>query len=148
LAMAALASSTAPASRPDQSEARIALKSDLLAQQAAAPPERSNKTKVAVEVTQTETQLDSEAADPHLKTWNIQIGAFPTADGAESRLQKAMKKAAANLRGKKPFTMKYAKGGDVYYRARFSGFTRRTAENACRTLKKGGLGCFALAPKS
>ena len=59
-----------------------------------------------------------------------------------------MKKASTNLKGKTPFTMKYAKGDDIYYRARFSGFTRRTAKNACRTLNRRGVGCFALAPKS
>lgn len=148
LAMASLASSSLPASVPDASEARIALKSDLLKSQAEAPPAPANKTKVAVEDTKDESEQGQKVADLHLKSWNIQIGAFPTADGAQSRLQKAMTKAKTNLKGKKPFTMKFAKGGDVFYRARFSGFTRKTAQNACRTLNRRGVGCFALAPKS
>lgn len=146
LAMASLATSSLPASRPDASEAKIAFKSDLLKLQAAAPP--ANKTKVAVEDAQSPTELSQLIADPHLKSWNIQIGAFPTADGAQLRLEKAMKKAKTKLKGKKPFTMKFAKGDDVYYRARFSGFTRKTAKNACRALNSRGVGCFALAPKS
>ena len=106
------------------------------------------KTKVKADIKKTNTKMTEDVADPHLKTWNIQIGAFPTAGGAQSRLEKAMKKAGSKLRGKTPFTMKFAKGGDIFYRARFSGFTRRTAANACRTLTRKGVGCFALAPKS
>ena len=144
LAMATLATTNLPVSHPDPSEARISAKAD---KQATPTTPAATKTRVDAKLATSETAMTEDVANPHQKTWNIQIGAFPTETGAKSRLKKAMKKAGGKLRGKTPFTMKFAKGGDIFYRARFSGFTRRTANSACRTLTKRGLGCFALAPK-
>ncbi len=87
-------------------------------------------------------------ANPHGRTWNIQIGAFPTKASASTRLVKAVKKARSNLRGKVAFTMEVRKGSSSVYRARFAGFNRSTANRACRVLSKKGIGCFALAPRS
>ncbi len=87
-------------------------------------------------------------ADPHTKTWNIQIGAFPSKKSAKGRLANATQKARLNLRGKVAFTIEVRKDGAKFYRARFAGFNRRTAARACRTLSKKGIGCFALAPRS
>lgn len=148
LAMASLTTSSTsslPKSYPDPSEGDGPPKVQMVGDKP--PSAKATKTKVVAEITKTETALDEDVMEPHLASWNIQIGAFPTADGAQSRLQKAMKKATAKLRGKKPFTMKFAKGNNVYYRARFSGFTRRSAQKACRALTSRGVGCFALAPK-
>ena len=141
-----------PTSHPDPAELTVAAKqepkelpkTDLL--KTASLPE-TKTTIVEKTVNKPNTTVTEPALEDHLATWNIQIGAFPTPDGAKSRLQKAMEKAASNLRGKKPFTMKYSKGGDVYYRARFSGFNRKTAKRACKTLSRKGVRCFALAPK-
>ncbi|MGI9462539.1 MAG: SPOR domain-containing protein, partial [Aestuariivirgaceae bacterium] len=138
------------AGHPDRFVKRAAVKSDQLQTSIKVPPPANNS--IADKIAETAVTPDPKVpqksdVDSHLKSWNIQIGAFPTAKGARSRLDKAVQKAAANLRGKKPFTMKFSKGKSTYYRARFSGFTRRTAQRACRTLTKKGLGCFALAPK-
>lgn len=83
----------------------------------------------------------------HLRTWNIQIGAFPTLEGAESRLETALDKARRSLSGKKPFTMPTSKNGKTLFRARYSGFSRVSAANACKKLARRGVSCFALAPK-
>lgn len=84
----------------------------------------------------------------HAKSWNIQIGAFPTIRSAKGRLEAAAKKASRNLRGKTPLTIAVTKGSATFYRARFAGFSRSTARRACRTLARRGIGCFALAPQS
>lgn len=87
-------------------------------------------------------------ASKHAKSWNIQIGAFPTKQSAKGRLAVAAKKASRNLRGKTPLTIAVTKGASTFYRARFAGFSRSTARRACRTLARRGIGCFALAPQS
>ena len=145
IADVALNTASLPASHPDPSELELTIKSGKLKTNANQPA--SARSKVAAKIFKTATELDHNDIKAHLKSWNIQIGAFPTPQGAQSRLDKAVQKASANLRGKKPFTMRYAKDGDVYFRARFSGFNRRTAQKACRTLTRKGLGCFALAPR-
>ena len=83
----------------------------------------------------------------HLRSWNIQIGAFPTLHGAESRLETALKKAGRNLTGKNPFTMPTLKNGKTLFRARYSGFSKVSARSACKKLARRGVNCFALAPK-
>jgi D-alanyl-D-alanine carboxypeptidase len=52
------------------------------------------------------------------------------------------------LRNATPFLMAIDKNGDTIYRARFSGLNRKQARNACRQLKRAGVGCFPLAPTS
>jgi D-alanyl-D-alanine carboxypeptidase len=84
----------------------------------------------------------------HQSSWNIQIGAFPTAEGAKSRINAAKSSRVSALRNATPFLMAIDKNGDTIYRARFSGLNRKQARNACRQLKRAGVGCFPLAPTS
>jgi len=102
--------------------------------------------KVAAMVPVTEKVLVEETK--HTDSWNIQIGAFPNKESANGRLASATKRARRNLRGKVAFTLEVKKNGARFYRARFAGFSRKTAKRACRTLSKKGFGCFALAPRS
>ena len=81
-------------------------------------------------------------------TWNIQVGAFPTPEGARQRIDAALSTGVSVLDGKSAFTMKAEVGGGTIYRARFSGFDEEAARQACRLLKSKGLGCFALAPSA
>lgn len=104
------------------------------------------RTKIKVVKKVAEVPLPDTAK--HNKSWNIQIGAFPSKKSANGRLAKASAKARRNLRGKVAFTIEVRKNGSKFYRARFAGFNRRTAARACRTLSKKGIGCFALAPRS
>lgn len=84
----------------------------------------------------------------HQSTWNIQIGAFPTAEGAKSRIDIAKSSRVSALKTATPFLMAVDKDGDTIYRARFSGLNKQQAHNACRQLKRAGVGCFELAPQS
>lgn len=88
------------------------------------------------------------ATPPHRASWNIQIGAFPTAEGARSRLDVATTSQVSELKRATPFLMTVDKNGNTLYRARFSGLNRKQATQACRQLKRAGVGCFPLAPAS
>ncbi len=55
---------------------------------------------------------------------------------------------SARLQTATPFLMAVDKDGDTIYRARFSGLNSQQARNACRQLKRAGVGCFRLAPQS
>ena len=97
--------------------------------------------------TQKEQARDAAIAS-YLKTWNIQLGAFPAREGAKKRLDKVRRDFRPYVRGKAAFTMVFQKGSATYYRARFAGFSRATARRTCRILKRKGVACFALAPKN
>jgi D-alanyl-D-alanine carboxypeptidase len=81
-------------------------------------------------------------------TWTIQIGAFPTPEGARSRLDAALASGVPVLSGKSAFTMKANVAGDTVYRARLSGFDEKAARLACKELKLKGVSCFPLAPSA
>jgi D-alanyl-D-alanine carboxypeptidase len=76
--------------------------------------------------------------------WLIQIGAFDDEDQAKQHLTDAQSKAHAALAAKDPFTEKVQKGDKAYFRARFAGFDKSTAEAACRALKRSDFECMAL----
>jgi len=84
----------------------------------------------------------------HQNSWNIQIGAFPTREGARDRIAAAKTSRVAELKKATPFLMPVAKNGNTLYRARFSGLNKKQAARACRQLKRAGVGCFPLAPTS
>lgn len=107
------------------------------------------------------TQLTSEKAlakteakdqppqqPPRQDTWNIQVGAFPTPRGARQRIDAVLSTGVKALDGKSAFTMKAGVGSATIYRARFSGFDRKAAQQTCRLLKRKGLGCFILPPSA
>ena len=75
--------------------------------------------------------------------WIIQIGISDDASKANDLLARARAQSRGSLAQARPFTEKVAKGGDVFYRARFAGLDSAAAETACRSLKKGGFACFA-----
>lgn len=78
--------------------------------------------------------------------WTIQVGAFVRKGDAQQRLDAVKNKAKRALRGRAPFTIAFAKNDKIVYRARFGGFTKTTALNTCRLLKRRAIGCFTLAP--
>jgi D-alanyl-D-alanine carboxypeptidase len=81
-------------------------------------------------------------------SWHIQIGAFPSKAAAETKLAAVRKKAAKAVAGKTGFTQEHPQGGTIVYRARFSGFTEKSARAACRRIAAKGFGCLTLAPHS
>jgi D-alanyl-D-alanine carboxypeptidase len=72
----------------------------------------------------------------------IQIGATDDLDKAKALLSRAKSKSRGSLARAKPFTETIRKNGSTLYRARFAGLNERSAQQACRTLKRSGFGCF------
>ena len=107
-------------------------------------PDRSlvtNSTKVDNIVTASTTPVPAVSRDAG---WVIQIGASPDEGSARNLLQAAQDKGGSLLRSAKPFTVAFTKDGSQMYRARFGGFDgQNDAVNACNTLKKKGISCWA-----
>lgn len=81
-------------------------------------------------------------------SWNIQIGAYPKKEEARLKLKEIRASGYAFLSGKQAITVEVQKGAKTVYRARFSGFTQKTAKAACAQLSKKGLTCLAFSPQS
>ncbi|WP_020184899.1 D-alanyl-D-alanine carboxypeptidase [Methylopila sp. 73B] len=81
---------------------------------------------------------------PVRKGWFIQIGATTAPDSAQALLSDAKSKGGRALSSAEPFTEVYAKGDTTYYRARFAGFNERSADAACKALKRSSVSCFAV----
>jgi D-alanyl-D-alanine carboxypeptidase len=80
--------------------------------------------------------------------WQIQIGAYPTRDGAMRIIEKALSLDLGPLAGKTAFAIPITRGSSTLYRARFSGFDQTSAQAACKELERRGLSCLPLAPQS
>lgn len=76
--------------------------------------------------------------------WIIQIGAYGGEDEARQHLNEAQQKLHAMLASADAFTERVQKGDTTFYRARFAGFDKSTAEAACRQLKRSDFACMAL----
>ncbi len=80
--------------------------------------------------------------EPQLTGWAVQIGVSASKEGAMDLLDSAKSKGGKALRSAKPIAL--ANAGS--YRARFGGFDdQRAAVNACNTLKRAGVKCWATA---
>ena len=78
--------------------------------------------------------------------WQIQIGATDSKQSAMSLLSKAREKAPRLLKSLSNYTETVEKNGDVLYRARFAGFSSKSAAwDACGQLKKQKFACLAVA---
>jgi D-alanyl-D-alanine carboxypeptidase len=83
-----------------------------------------------------------EAAAP--SGWIVQIGAAPTESGAKSLISDASSKVGT-LGSMKPYVERFEKNGQVFYRARFSGFGGRDdATGVCNEMKKVKMSCLAM----
>ncbi len=76
--------------------------------------------------------------------WVIQIGAFESEAEARQRLDSARASVKGVLAKADPFTEAVAKGDKKLYRARFAGFEKDDAENACRYLKRNHITCITV----
>jgi D-alanyl-D-alanine carboxypeptidase len=98
-----------------------------------------------------ETATDDAApakndAAPAKDGWVIQVASTDSKQQAQAFLQKTVKEAPRVLADASPFTTTFEKNGNVYYRARFSGFASKgKAWNACSALKKRKIACYAVA---
>src|SRR5262249_58933513 len=88
---------------------------------------------------------DSEAKAEKTPTgWVVQVGVSPSKEMASDLLDAAKAKGGKALRAAKPYTDAFGAGNSQVYRARFGGFDdQRDAVNACKSLKKAGVKCWA-----
>ena len=76
--------------------------------------------------------------------WVIQVASLPSEAEARQFLDRTRSQAGGILTGAVPFTQTFEKGGTLYYRARFGGFTSKNAAwNACGALKRHDIACYA-----
>ena len=80
-------------------------------------------------------------------SWDIQVGAYPKAKDARRRLDEVRALKLAGLRQKTALAVPVSKGKSTLYRARFLGFSEKSAKETCRQLTKHGVGCLPLAPQ-
>jgi D-alanyl-D-alanine carboxypeptidase len=79
------------------------------------------------------------------KGWVIQIGAAESKGGALSLLKQAQSKFPKTLGSKQLYTETVSKGNSVLHRARFVGFSGKSAaRNACKILKQKRIACLAI----
>jgi D-alanyl-D-alanine carboxypeptidase len=76
--------------------------------------------------------------------WLIQVGAFPKETEAQERLRNAQALGKSMLASAQPFTEKFVKGTQEYYRARFDGLNQSSAEAACKYFKRNDIACMAI----
>ncbi len=77
-------------------------------------------------------------------SWVVQIGAPASAQAAEQMLDNATRRISA-LVDLRSYVEQFEKTGQVFYRARFSGFARRAeAVSMCEQIKQNNISCLAV----
>lgn len=77
--------------------------------------------------------------------WVVQVASSPSRAEAQAFLETASRKAPSVLASASGFTVQFEKGGVTYHRARFGGFSTKTAAwDACAALKKQKITCYAV----
>ncbi len=84
------------------------------------------------------------AEEAPVSGWVVQLGAAPSESGANSLLTDASSRLAS-LGGFRPYVERFEKNGQIFYRARYSGFgDRDDAAGVCNQLKKAKMSCLAM----
>jgi tetratricopeptide (TPR) repeat protein len=78
--------------------------------------------------------------------YEVQIGAFVSEAVAQDKLAAAQRLDIALLRGRGTRTDQYTDSERVYHRARFTGFDRAGAREACDALRRDNIDCFVADP--
>ncbi len=108
-------------------------------------PEATKAEAAKSEPSRADIANSAPAMPAHVHTgWLIQIGAFDGEDEARQHLSEAQTKVHTALAAADPFTERVQKGDKALYRARFAGFDKATAEDACKQLKRSDFDCMAL----
>jgi D-alanyl-D-alanine carboxypeptidase len=76
--------------------------------------------------------------------FQVQVGAFTSEAEAQNRLGMVQQRASDLLDGHMPFTTSFMRSDEEWYRARFAGFSRDSAQAACAALKKMSLDCAVM----
>jgi len=130
----------------DGSTSRVAARSAHEGAAAATTPSAlrhadANRTQIAKSDNKSDNK--SETGRPARPGWMIQIGATGDVEEANQLLARARTHVQGMSAGAKGFTEKVQKGKETLYRARFAGLEERSAETACKALKRSGFSCFA-----
>ncbi len=123
------------------------LEPTIAATVAVAAPASSGPAEPATEPAKSVVAQTAPVPSPKPQTrsgWIIQVGAYHAEQEARQRLSAAQSKASKILTGADPFTETIDKGGTTYYRARFAGLDKDTAEAACKYLKRNDFDCVTL----
>jgi D-alanyl-D-alanine carboxypeptidase len=108
----------------------------------AAPPQMANAE--SAPRSQPPAVAAASPAAPARSGWLIQIGATPDPSQAQTLLSRASGAVTSVTREAEPFTEPVEKDGVTLYRARFAGFSERSATAACKAVKRASLSCFTL----
>lgn len=74
--------------------------------------------------------------------YQIQVGAYVTAEDASRQLANVRQRASGILSGAQPLTVPVSRGSRQMYRARFAGFDSRSAQATCNAMQKLAINCF------
>lgn len=113
---------------------------------AAIAPAPTTESVAAASATPPDVDQLTTASTSPASGWVVQIGTSPNKELAMDLLRNAQDKGGKVLRSATPFTVAFGEGASQVYRARFGGFDdQKDAVNACKALKKMGIGCWAAA---
>jgi D-alanyl-D-alanine carboxypeptidase len=109
-------------------------------------PAEATQSVAAASATPPDVDTVTTASTKPVSGWIVQIGTSPDQALAQELLRNAQEKGGQVLRSATPFTVAYNAGSQQVYRARFGGFDeQKDAVNACKQLKRKGIGCWAAA---
>ncbi len=99
----------------------------------------------ATEIRNSVTRIDPvKTASTTVSGWVVQVASSPNQKDALVALNQTRAAAGNILSEASPFTVPFEHEGTVYHRARFGGFTTKTAAwNACKALKRKNIECYA-----
>jgi D-alanyl-D-alanine carboxypeptidase len=78
--------------------------------------------------------------------WVINLGDYATKNDAQAILQKLRQRTPDVVSGRTAQTVMVEKAGVITYRARFTGFDKTSADNACKAIRKGKAPCQPQGP--
>jgi D-alanyl-D-alanine carboxypeptidase len=82
------------------------------------------------------------------KAYSVQISAFDNKDAAVAAISKVKATAAAELKGKKAYTIAVKKGDSIEYRVVIGGLTAKSAKQSCAKVSKIGKTCAVILPQA
>lgn len=136
-----------PPAKPEEAVAMVAAPSKVIADSPAKLAEKTRKAEAAAKANEDDDSEDVDhvtTASTKSKGWVVQVGAAPSKEQAKALLEKVRAKGGKVLRSADPYTVATVADGAKVYRARFGGFRGQdSAVNACKALKRRGIGCWA-----
>jgi D-alanyl-D-alanine carboxypeptidase len=82
------------------------------------------------------------------KAYSVQISAFDDKDAAVAAIRTVKATAAAELKGKKAYTIAVKKGDAIEYRVVIGGLTAKSARQSCAKVSKIGKTCAVILPQA